>query len=339
MKGRFYFLLSVSIVFLMICIVASLIIGSASITPVEAVRILFSRVSGSLLDVPQSHINIIMNLRLPRTILALIVGLGLSVVGLTYQSVFKNPLADPYIIGVSSGAAFGASVAIALHLDGGYWGIGMINLFAFVGALLVSFTALTISRVNGRIPPTTLLLSGVALGNLLTAGMSLIMFLDHDDMEEIVYWTMGSFVSSSWDKVKFSLVFVSIGVLFLVFYMKELNLMLLGDETASSLGVDVERTKVRIIIISSLVTAACVSVSGIIGFVGLVIPHILRIIAGPDNRRLFFLTLIVGAGFMVFTDTIARYILRPVEIPVGIITALLGGPFFIYLLKRNKGMN
>ncbi|MDI6601590.1 MAG: iron chelate uptake ABC transporter family permease subunit [Thermoanaerobacteraceae bacterium] len=339
MGKKFYVLLIYSIIFLVLSVIAGLIIGSSSITPLEATEILISRIFSVPIDVPASHETIIMNLRLPRTILALIVGAGLSSVGLTYQSIFKNPLADPYIIGVSSGAAFGASVAIALNITGGLWGMGVVNLFAFMGSLLVSFIALIISRVNGRIPPTTLLLSGVALGNLLTAGMSLIMFLDNEDMEQIIYWTMGSFVSASWDKVAFSLAFVAIGILLLMFHTWELNLMLLGDESASSLGVDVEKVKIRLVIISSLVTAACVSVSGIIGFVGLVIPHILRMISGPDNRRLFFLSIIVGAGFMCITDTLARYILRPVEIPVGIITALMGGPFFIYLLKKNKGMN
>lgn len=338
MKRNFYFLLTLSIIFLAISAVAGLVIGSSSITPMEAAEILFSKIFSIPIDVPDSHEKIIMNLRLPRTILAMIVGAGLSTVGLTYQSVFRNPLADPYIIGVSSGAAFGASVAIAMNITGGFWGMGMVNFFAFAGSLAVSFVALIISRVNGRIPPTTLLLSGVALGSLLTAGMSLIMFLDHEDMQQIVYWTMGSFVSASWDKVVFGLAITSVGVTLLMFHTWELNLMLLGDETASSLGVDVEVVKIRLVVISSMITAACVSVSGIIGFVGLVIPHVLRMISGFDNRRLFILSLIIGAGFMCITDTIARFVLRPVEIPVGIITALLGGPFFIYLLKRNKGM-
>ncbi len=338
MNKRFYFLLTLSIIFLFISILTGLVVGSSDISPLEALNILIGQVFNLKGDMLPSHAIIIMNIRLPRVILACIVGAGLSTVGLTYQAVFRNPLAEPYIIGVSSGAAFGASVAIAFSFAGGLWSIGITNVFAFAGALAVSFVALAISRVNGRVPVNTLLLSGVALGNLLTAGMSLIMFFDHNDMQQIVYWTMGSFVSASWDKVIFCLTFTAAGIVLLMFHTWELNLMQFGDETAYGLGVDVERLKRKLVIISSLVTAACVSVSGIIGFVGLVVPHVMRMISGYDNRRLFILSLIGGAGFMCITDTISRCILSPVEIPVGIITALMGGPFFIYLLKRNKGM-
>ena len=245
-------------------------------------------------------------------------------------------MADPYVIGISSGAALGASIAIILKINIYFLNISSISIFAFLGALLAVLLVYNIARIKNKVPVTTLLLAGVAIGQFFTAIMSFLMVIYDKDMTKIIYWTLGSLAGKGWDpiiKISLPLIFTMV---IINFFARDLNIMLTGEESAQSLGVDVEKTKVYILILGTFATSMVVSVSGIIGFVGLIIPHIVRLLLGPDHRILLPASTLLGGIFMIFADTIARTIISPVEIPVGIITALFGGPFFIYLLKSKK---
>lgn len=329
-------LLALSLVFF---IVLFSTIGSADIKITDTFRIIASKISFLNMEAPdisKSQVSIIWNLRLPRVLLGVIVGASLSIAGAAFQGMFKNPMADPYVIGISSGAALGASIAIILKLDFKVLGFSTISLFAFIGALTAVTLVYNIAKVKNQVPVTTLLLSGVAIGQFFTAIMSFLMVFFNNDMNKIIYWTLGSLSGKGWDPVLTISIPVILGMLLLSLYARDLNIMLTGEESAKSLGVNVERTKIYIILIGTFITSIAVSVSGIIGFVGLIIPHIVRLIIGPDHRILLPASALMGGIFMIFADTIARTIISPIEIPVGIITAIFGGPFFIYLLRSKK---
>ena len=215
-------------------------------------------------------------------------------------------------------------------------GLSPVSIFAFIGYLLTVFTVYYISKVKNRVPVNTLLLSGIAIGQFLTAIMSFLMVVYTKNMEKIIFWTLGSLSGKGWDPlIRISLPTI-ISIIILNFFARDLNVILTGEESAESLGVDVEKIKIYILILSSFITSMVVSVSGIIGFVGLIIPHIVRLIVGPDHRVLLPSSALFGGIFMIFADTIARTIISPIEVPVGIITAMFGGPFFIYLLRKKK---
>ncbi|MBO7488856.1 MAG: iron ABC transporter permease [Bacteroidales bacterium] len=273
------------------------------------------------------------NLRLPRVILSVLVGAALSVCGATYQSVFRNPLTDPYVLGISSGASLGAAIAILLGLEAHLWGVGG---FALLTALLTILLIFKIASIGNRMHTTTLLLTGVCLTFLITAVISLLMALRQDKMESIIFWTMGSFASSSWLDVWIVLPVVTVGMLVVLFYSKDLNLLLVGSETAQSLGVEVEKVRRRLLLFTTLMVAFCVAACGVIGFVGLVVPHCVRLICGADNRRIIPYSIFVGGLFLLLCDTLARTMIPPNELPVGSITSLLGAPMFIYLLYKSK---
>ena len=329
-------LLALSLVFF---IVLFSTIGSADVKITDTFRIIASKISflnTDISDISKSQVSIIWNLRLPRVLLGVIVGASLSMAGAAFQGMFKNPMADPYVIGISSGAALGASIAIILKINFEILGFSTISLFAFIGALIAVTLVYNIAKVKNQVPVTTLLLSGVAIGQFFTAIMSFLMVFFNNDMNKIIYWTLGSLSGKGWDPVLTISIPVILGMLLLSLYARDLNIMLTGEESAKSLGVNVERTKIYIILIGTFITSIAVSVSGIIGFVGLIIPHIVRLIIGPDHRILLPASALMGGIFMIFADTIARTIISPIEIPVGIITAIFGGPFFIYLLRSKK---
>ncbi|TYT60908.1 vitamin B12 ABC transporter permease BtuC [Natrialba swarupiae] len=282
-------------------------------------------------DVPDTHQTIVASIRLPRIVLAAIVGCALAAAGTVMQGFFRNPLADPSIIGVSSGAAAGAVAAIAFPALVPF---GSLHLSAFVGALATAFLVYAIATDGGRTPVATLLLAGVAVQAFLGAMISYMLVHSGDDLRQAVIWMMGHLHNSTWGDVQFALPFTIVGVLILLSYARDLNVLLLGEEDAHHLGVDVERTKLLLLALSSLVTAAGVAVAGVIGFVGLVVPHIMRLIVGPDHRILLPTSALAGASFLVATDTIARA--GPAEVPVGIVTAALGAPFFLFLLVRRE---
>lgn len=317
------------------------VIGTASINWTDVFRIVGSKIPiiGEYIDVSHildTHQTIIWSIRLPRVLLGVLVGASLSIAGAAFQGMFKNPMADPFVIGISSGAALGASIAIILRVRVPFVGISGISIFAFVGALITVFVVYNISRIKNKVPVTTLLLAGIAIGQFLTAIMSFLMVIYSNDMAKIIYWTMGSLAGKGWEPLIRIFLPVIISIVLINFFARDLNIMLTGEDSAKSLGINVEKTKMYILVLGTFMVSMVVSVSGIIGFVGLIIPHIVRIIIGPDHRVLLPASALTGGIFMIFADTIARTIISPVEIPVGIITALFGGPFFLYLLKKTK---
>jgi iron complex transport system permease protein len=293
--------------------------------------------AGILNSFPDTYSAIVFQVRLPRIILGWLVGMSLAVTGGCFQGLFKNPMADPYIIGVSSGASLGAALAIVLGLKlflfGGNWAV---IICAFVGALLTVYIVYNIARVGGRIPVTTLLLAGVALASFLTSMVSLLVILGSENMHGIVFWIMGGLAGSNWSLVIMMLPFSLLGTLVILAHARSLNGILLGEESAQHLGIDVEKTKKRLFTASSLVVAAAVSVSGVIGFVGLIVPHAVRLLVGPNHKVLLPASAIAGGLFLVGCDALSRIVMAPAEIPVGIITAAAGAPFFIFLLRRGK---
>ncbi|MBU5675389.1 iron chelate uptake ABC transporter family permease subunit [Alkaliphilus sp. MSJ-5] len=326
---------------LMITISISLVIGVANVTIIDSIKIILKTIPiiGDYIDVSniqKSHIAIIQNIRLPRVLLSFLVGYGLSIVGVAFQGMLKNPMADPFIVGTSSGAALGASIAILLKLNKMFFGIGIVSIFAFTGALLATLIVYNMARIKGKVPVTTLLLAGIATGQFFTAIMSFIMTISTRDVSTIIFWTMGSFSGRGWNHIQIAIIPVLLGSIIIYIFSKDLNIMLLGEDSAQNMGVETEKVKKVILITSVLITAFLVSVSGIIGFVGLIVPHMVRLLMGPDHRILIPASGLVGGIFLIVADTLSRTIIAPTEVPVGIITALAGGPFFIYLLRKTK---
>lgn len=278
---------------------------------------------------------IILQIRLPRILLAVLVGACLSGSGCIMQGLFRNPMADPFILGVSSGAAVGAALAIVLEfvLTSVYY----IPLFAFICSSITIFTVYNIARSDGKISVETLLLSGIAMSTFLSAVLSFLIYISEQWLHSLYFWLLGGFGTASWNYVLLVTPFAVCGLFGSFLFSRDLNAMLLGEETAKHLGVEVDTIKRILVLLTALMTAAAVSVSGIIGFVGLIIPHIVRIFTGPDHRTLLPLSAIVGGIFMIWTDNVARTVISPSELPVGIVTAFFGAPFFIYLLRKKKG--
>ena len=279
------------------------------------------------------HSPIFWRLRLPRVIMSVLVGSVLSVCGAAYQSIFRNPLTDPYVLGVSSGASLGAAVAILLGLEAWLWGVGGM---ALVAALLTVLFIYRIASIGNRMHTTTLLLTGVCLTLLISAIISFLMVLNQEKMDTIIFWTMGSFGSCSWSDVAAMGPVALLGAGVVIWYAGDLNLLLAGSEAAQSMGVEVEKVKRVLLLVTTLMVAFAVSSCGVIGFVGLIVPHAVRLVAGPDNRRVVPYAALCGALFVLVCDTLARFVLRPSELPVGSLTSIVGAPLFIYLLYKNK---
>jgi iron complex transport system permease protein len=258
------------------------------------------------------------------------------VAGATYQGLFRNPLADPYLIGVAQGAALGAVIGFLLPIgwQGLGLGFGIIPLFAFIGALASVSVVYTLSRVGRMLAVTRLILAGVALGALLAAIVSYLTITSGEKIHGIIFWLMGSFSLSQWSEIKVALPAVAVGVTIIMIHARSLNLIQLGEEQAQQLGISVEKLKVILLGAATLITAAAVSFVGIIGFVGIIIPHMVRLIWGPDYRFLLPLSVLSGGVFLIVADIAARTLMAPSEIPVGIFTAACGAPFFLYLLRQ-----
>ena len=249
---------------------------------------------------------------------------------------FKNPMADSYVIGVSSGAALGATLALTFSASLAFLDFGAVAILAFLGALLAVFAVYNLARIHGKVSTFSLLLAGIAVSTLCSALVYCTMILFRDKMEHIVMWTMGSFSSASWDKVIIAVPAMLVASALCLFFARDLNIMLQGDEAARHLGVDSGRVRRSLIVLTTVAAACAVSVSGIIGFVGLIVPHVLRLILGPDHRRLLPFSFFGGGIFLLICDTIARVVLDTQEIPVGVITAVIGIPFFLVLLRRGR---
>ncbi len=319
-------------------IILATTLGAAHISPFTVLKILLAKLPliKNLITPSWSigEATIILQIRLPRIILGVLVGAALSIAGTTMQGLFKNPMADPYIIGISSGAALGAVFTIAFGLS--IFGMYTIPLIAFAGAAAAIFLVYNIASVRGKLPVSTLLLAGIAVTLFLSAIISLMMYTSGEKLHGIVFWLMGGLWGRNWNHVLMAFPFIFLGAIIIYIFARDLNVMLLGEEPAQHLGIEVETLKKIILLSASLITAAAVSVSGIIGFVGLIIPHAMRILVGPDHRILLPSSALVGGIFLVWADTLARTIIAPIELPVGIITALFGAPFFIYLLRTRK---
>ncbi|MBC7346971.1 MAG: iron chelate uptake ABC transporter family permease subunit [Clostridia bacterium] len=289
-------------------------------------------------DTPDSLLNqrIILELRLPRVLLAALVGASLALAGATFQALFRNPMADPYVIGVSSGASLGATVAMLLAVDLRFFGIGAVPLFAFVGAVGTVLLVSRLGRVGASVSLSTLLLAGIAVGSFFSAIVSLLVYFAGDRLHQVIFWLMGGFDGANWPYVRLALPYFVLGTAAILVHTRELNILLLGEETAGQLGVDVERAKRWLLSGAALLTATAVSTSGVIGFVGLIVPHVLRMLGGPDHGFLLPASALAGAALMVAADTLARTLIAPTELPVGLITALSGGPFFIYILRSRQ---
>lgn len=308
----------------------SICLGTTYISPMKVFRILFFSTE---LDKYQI---IIKNIRLPRIILSFLVGSGLAIAGVIFQGVIRNPMVDPYIVGISAGAGVGVTTAIVLGLSWTFLGIGTLPLMAFLGAGTTVYIVYQLARINNKVPVMTFLLAGVAMGFVLNAIQSFLMVMGTNDLHKIVYWLMGSLAGGSWKEIRLILPYYFAGLIPIIFYLKDLNIILLGEDDAYYLGVDVEKVKKILITGATLITAAVVSVSGSIGFIGLIVPHLARMLIGPDHRKLLPLAALLGGMMLLISDDLARSLLPPLEIPVGIITALAGGPYFIYLLRKKK---
>jgi iron complex transport system permease protein len=287
-------------------------------------------------DISPVEETIIINIRLPRILGGAIAGAALSAAGVVYQGIFRNPMADPYVIGASAGAALGAACVIVFGFGFKLLGVNSISIFAFLGSLIVVLLVYNISRVGTRVPITNLLLSGIAVSIFLSSMVTFMQVIAGEKLHMLMFWLMGSFSYTEWKDVWSVLPLIAIGIGVTYIYTRDLNLLVLGDEEAQHLGVEVEKVKRILIVSGALVTASAVSVGGLIGFIGIIIPHLMRILIGPDHRALLPASVIFGASFLVICDSIARVAMSPAELPVGVITALSGAPFFLYLLRRKR---
>jgi iron complex transport system permease protein len=297
----------------------------------------FADFSAGLKGINETWTVVIGMIRLPRIITGVIVGSGLALTGAAYQGLFRNRLADPYMTGVSAGATLGCTIAILLGFNTTVFGLGGITLFAFCGALLTSLVIFSFIGLSRRVSSVTILLVGISLNLFLSGVVSFLMFLNRNKIETIVLWTMGSLAGLTWTKILLALPLFCIGTIGLFICARPLDYLVLGNDIARVHGIPVRRYTFLIILFSSLVTSVCVSLSGIIGFVGLVIPNMARLIFGSRSGVVFVFSCIFGALFFQFADFLARTLLAPSEIPVGIFTSLIGVPFFIFLILRKTG--
>jgi iron complex transport system permease protein len=326
---------------LLVALVFATAIGSVHISASETSKILLN--STGLFHFRRTwdpiDETIIFQLRLPRVLGAALVGTGLAVAGVLFQGLLRNPLADPYLIGTSAGAGLGATIAILLPAGLLVLGESQVTVFSFVGAMAAVLLVYWLARVGGRTPVVSLLLAGVVVTTLMSACQALLIYLVPDaqlKFRSVYAWLSGGIAVDSWNQVGIAAVLVFIGLAASFGFSVTLNALALGEEGAAYLGVNVERQKTLLIIIASLLTAATVSIAGLVSFVGLVVPHSLRLILGPGHRLLIPASALGGAIFLVLTDMLARTIIAPAELPLGVLTSLVGGPFFLYLLRRSS---
>lgn len=328
--------LGLIIIFLIGTVASS--VGAVNIPLTDTIAIAINKFIGIRVksDWPEVSESILINLRFPRIILSGLVGAALSISGAAYQGLFRNPLADPYLVGAASGAGLGAAIVFLTGLPLLAFGGGLLPIAAFVGSITAVTLAYFIGRRRGQVGLSTLILAGVAISSLAGAITSLLMIKSDPNLRPLMSWLLGGFSGSRWMDVFVLLPYVVPPMIVLVVYSRMLNVLQLNDLHAQTLGVNVNRTKTIILVSASLITASAVAFSGVIGFVGLVGPHIVRLIWGSDYRHLVPMSAILGAGFLIVADLGARVIAIPTELPVGIITAFFGAPFFIYILKTNK---
>jgi len=323
---------------LLLLSIAGLMFGSVHIEAGTAVSILLNAVTGDWLISPtwrEVHETIILQTRVPRVLLAGCVGATLAVTGMTIQAIVRNPLAGPSILGVSSGAATGAVIVMRWGLLG--LGAFTLHISAFLGALATLGIVFWVARTGGQMTPTRLVLAGIAMSSVLSALTSLLVLTSPDPQlaSRVLFWTLGGFGSAQWKLLPLPAIALLAGLVIALLQARRLNLLMAGDESAVALGLDVHRFRQAMFVLAAALTGITVSVAGVIGFVGLIMPHIVRFMVGADHRRALPAVALMGASFTIGADLVARTIISPLELPVGIITALVGGPFFIWLLRRD----
>ncbi len=313
-------------------------LGTVDIPPRNIAAIVVKHVAGVSWGHAWSETQetIVWQLRLPRVLGAAVVGAALAAAGVLFQGLLRNPMADPYLLGTSGGAALAATIALLVPATSQVMGFTLVPVAAFFGALVAVLLVYQIARVGSRAPITTLLLAGFAASSMMAAAMSFLMLTNQNALQHVVLWTMGGISASGWDALGVVAPLILVGVVMAYAMTFDLNAFLLGEEQAAALGVAVERQKFMLLAVGALLTGAAVAISGLVGFVGLVVPHIVRLVVGPDHRLLLPAAVVSGAIFLVLADLVARMVLAPSEVPLGVVTALVGAPFFIYLLRRNK---
>jgi iron complex transport system permease protein len=325
----------VGLVLLAVALVAAIAAGTVAIAPADTLGIIGRRLLG--LDIAPTWAataeTIVIDLRLPRVLTATVVGGGLAVAGAAFQGLLRNPLADPYVLGTASGAAFGAAIAVLIPVRALVLEFGLLHGLAFIGALGAVTVVYKLSRVGATSPMTSMLLTGYAVSSLLAAGLAMAMYLSGAGLRQIFAYLLGGFEASSWGRLAVAAPLIILASLGIALRSRSLNGMLLGEEAAAHLGVDVRRERALLLALASLATAAAVAVSGLIGFVGLVAPHVVRLVVGPNARLVLPLAALLGASLMVGADLAARLL---GDIPVGVITAVIGAPFFLVLLRRAR---
>ena len=335
LTGRIVRACVILVVILLVAVVLGASVGASSIPPGQVLKVILNHLFGVKYSVPEVADQIIWQMRIPRVLLGALVGMSLAMAGAALQGLLLNPLADPYIIGVSSGAAAGAGIAVLLGLSGILLGFG-VPICAFISALIAVAAVYLLARRGGKVSMLSFILAGVVIGSFMWAVLTFVMTVASQNLEKIVFWTMGSLAGSDpWASVMVIVPFAIIGLLVMWAYSRELNILALGEESARYLGLNVESLKRIINGTATLITAAAVSVSGTIGFIGLMVPHITRRLVGPDHRILVPCSALLGAILTITADAIARTAMAPSEIPLGVITALLGAPFFLYLLQKS----
>ncbi len=340
-SSKWKLILAALIAALVVTLIVSLNIGYAPISFREILLVLGKQIPFTPIKSSSTQFQIdsaiITQIRLPRVLAGALVGAGLAAAGVIYQGIFRNPMADSYLLGASAGASVGYTIAVLYVTSSlSFIGLGMTQIFAFIFALLTVFVVLTISRVGGKISTTTLLLSGIVANIFLLAIETVMQLQSGKVLSGIVAWLAGGFSDTVWIQFNAVMPIILIGIVLTYFFTRDLNVLSMGEDTAQHLGVNTERTRLFLLAIASLITAACVAISGVIGFVGLIIPHMTRLVIGPDHRILLPASAIVGAMFLVICDSVARVATGASELPVGVITALVGAPFFIILLRRRK---
>ena len=335
LRDRPVLLVGLGVVALVVALVLGVGVGSVAIDPGDTLRILGHRFLG--LDIPRTWSDatetIVIDLRLPRILTAMLVGCALAVAGATFQGLLRNPLADPYVLGTASGAALGAAIAVIIPVRFVILEFGLIQAFAFVGALAAITAVYKLSRIGGLSPLTSLLLTGYAVGSLLAAGLAMAMYVSGAALRQIFNYLLGSFDAATWPRFLATLPIILIASIAIMLRARSLNGLLLGEQAAAHLGIDVRRERRILLGLASLVTAAAVAISGLIGFVGLVVPHVVRLLVGPSARLVLPLSAIGGAALLAYADILARV---AGGIPVGVVTAIIGAPFFLLILRRAR---
>jgi len=326
--------------FLVVALLVGALVGPVHIGLVDALESMIARLPFVHMDSPLSPTqeSILWDIRLPRVVLGALVGSMLAVAGASYQGVFRNPLADPYLLGVAAGAGLGATIAV-VYLPNGFGFQNALPPSAFLGASLAVVLAYAIGRSAGRgSGGATLVLAGVTVASFFTAVQTFVQQQHSDTLQEVYSWILGRLPSSGWNDVEILLPYVAVAVVGILLHRRLLDVLSVGDEEAATLGVHVGQVRLVVVVCATVGTAAAVAVSGLIGFVGIIVPHAIRLVAGPSYRLLLPLSVLVGAGFLVLADVIARTALSPAELPIGVVTAFFGAPFFAVVLRTSRRM-